>query len=252
MGARDALPPAPRAAAGPGGEQAARPRISVILPAYNEAETIGRAVEAVRAALACLDASAGYEMVVIDDGSRDDTASVARSAGATVVRFERNRGKGAALERGFRAASGQVFLMLDADLAGSAGQCEKLLRPILRGEADMTVAVLPPAGGGGGLGTVVRVARWGVERLTGRRLAAPLSGQRALTRAVWERIGRVAPGYGAETGLDVDVLRAGFRLLEVPTEMSHRAHGRSWAGFRHRGRQLLAVIRTLLARSVGQ
>lgn len=228
------------------------PRVSVILPAYNEADTIGGAIAAVREALGALGLGAAHEILVIDDGSRDDTEAAARAAGgAAVVRFARNRGKGAALEHGFRAARGEVLLMLDADLAGSAGQCERLLGPVLRGEADMTVAVLPPTCGGG-FGTVVRVARWGVRRLTGRHLAAPLSGQRALTRAVWEAIGRVAPGYGAEVGLDVDALRAGFRLLEVPTEMAHRAHGRSWAGFRHRGRQLLAVVRTLLARSLGR
>jgi hypothetical protein len=112
----------------------------------------------------------------------------------------------------------------------------------------MTLAVFPGLRGSGGFGFVARLARWGVQRLTGRRLTAPLSGQRALTRALWERLGRMARGYGAEVGLDVDALRAGFRLLEVPTTMSHKAGGRNLAGFRHRGRQMVAIVGTLLER----
>src|SRR5205814_8231717 len=133
---------------------------------------------------------------------------------------------------------------LDADLGESAAECAPLLAPVLTGEADMTLAVFPGLRGSGGFGLVARLARWGVQCLTGRRLAAPLSGQRAMTRAVWERVGRTAPGYGAEVGLDVDVLRAGFRLVEVPTRMSHKAGGRDLVGFRHRGRQMGAVVRT--------
>jgi hypothetical protein len=119
---------------------------------------------------------------------------------------------------------------------------------VLSGEADMTVATFPSPGGSGGFGVVVRLARWGVRRLTGRTLAAPLSGQRAMRREVWERCGPFAGGYGAETALDIDVLRAGFRLIEFPTTMAHKSEGRTWAGFSHRGRQLLAVGMALLSR----
>ena len=112
----------------------------------------------------------------------------------------------------------------------------------------MTIAMFPAAGRTGGFGWAVWLARWGVRRLTGVSLRAPLSGQRAFPRAVWEAVGRIAPGYGAEVGLDVDTLRAGFRILEVPTAMSHHPAGRGLAGFRHRGRQMLSIARTLMSR----
>lgn len=242
----------PEPAARPGDETSrsvGRRCASVVIPAFNEAPSITSAVRSVQAALAAIP-GCDLEIIVVDDGSRDGTAEAAERAGVgvTVIRQERNRGKGAALNAGLSAARGDILMMLDADLGESAGECDRLLQPVVAGEADMTLAQFPARPGGGGFGLALRLARWGVRRLTGRCLSAPLSGQRAFTRAVWERVGSVAPGYGAETGLDVDVLRAGFRLVEVPTSMSHKATGRDWAGFRHRGRQCAAIARTLLAR----
>lgn len=224
------------------------PRLSVVIPAYNEGDRLGATLAAVRGALNETGFAVQYELIVVDDGSSDGTGEVAAAAGALLICQPANRGKGAALEAGFSAARGELLMMLDADLSDSAGECAALLTPVLAREADMTVAVFPGVRGAGGFGLVARLARWGVQRLTGRCLAAPLSGQRAMTRAVWERVVRIAPGYGAEVGLDIDVLRAGFRLAEVPTAMSHKAGGRDLAGFRHRGRQMIAVAWTLLSR----
>jgi glycosyltransferase involved in cell wall biosynthesis len=223
------------------------PRVTVIVPAFNEAERITATIEAVRRGLAAEGAGDDAQILVVDDGSSDATAARAATAGARVLRLERNRGKGAALTAGLGAARGRILMLLDADLGASAAECGKLLAPVLSGAADMTLARFPPAPRGG-FGLALGLARWGVERLGGRRLEAPLSGQRAFTRAVWDRVGRIAPGYGAEVGLDIDVLRAGFRLVEVPTEMTHKATGRDWAGLRHRGRQLVAIALTLVTR----
>ncbi|MFN3651525.1 MAG: hypothetical protein ACK47B_18270, partial [Armatimonadota bacterium] len=87
-------------------------------------------------------------------------------------------------------------------------------------------------------------------------LEAPLSGQRALTREAWQRIGRLDPGFGLEMGLNLDALRHRLRLLEVETEMKHRRTGRDLRGFLHRGRQFrdvaLAIARRWpLQRSAG-
>ena len=137
--------------------------------------------------------------------------------------------------------------MLDADLGDSAADCGKLLAPVLAGAADMTLARFPPAPRGGGFGLALGLARWG-SGTAGRPAAggAPVRTARLHSRGLG-RGGR-SPGLRAEVGLDIDVLRAGFRLLEVPTEMTHKATGRDWAGFRHRGRQFLAIARTLAAR----
>jgi glycosyltransferase involved in cell wall biosynthesis len=257
------------------------PRVSVLIPAYNEAERIATTVRAAREALAACLPEDAFELIVADDGSRDDTAALAEATGACRVARGPHQGKGQALQRAAAGAAGELFLLLDADLGETASELTRLLEPVLAGEADMTIAVFPtthdprqrvPTNGEtsdarpqtsvtsapgarsqeprAGFGFVVGLARWGVRRLTGRTLSAPLSGQRAMRREVWERVGGPEDGFGAETGFDIDALRAGFRVLEVPTQMSHAATGRDLHGFLHRGRQFFAVARVLVHRAL--
>lgn len=218
--------------------------ISALIPARNEADRVGATVRAVRAALAALPAP-DSEVIVVDDGSTDATAQLAGAAGARVVRRERNSGKGAALNAGLRECRGEIILTIDADLGESASEAGKLAAPVLAGQADMTVAVLPAAGKSGGFGTVVRLARWGIRRATGQEVAAPLSGQRAIRREVLDALGGFEEGFGVETGLTLDALRRGYRVVDVPAAIEHRALGRTARGFAHRAKQLLHVARVL-------
>ena len=217
--------------------------VAVIIPAHNEAVRIG---ETVRAAAAVPGVT---RVVVVDDGSTDDTDRVAEEAGAKVVRLYGNRGKGTALEAGaVRVADADIVLLLDADLGQTATQASLLLTPVLEGEADMTVAGFPTPQGKAGFGLVKGLARWGIARLGGGFDArAPLSGQRALTRACLATVRPFLAGYGAEIGLTVRALRAGFRIAEVPTTMAHSATGRDLKGFVHRGRQFTHVALALAA-----
>ncbi len=229
----------------------ARPRLSVVIPAYNEADALPETLRAARASLEAEPLLAGVELIVVDDGSTDGTEGAASAGGAdAVVRHDRNRGKGAALETGLRRASGDLLLLLDADLRGTAAEAATLLRPVLEGASDVAIAAFPRVGGKSGFGLAQGLARWGVRRLTGRTVEFPLSGQRVLSRRALESLGGLAAGYGIETAMTVDLLRAGFRLVEVPTTMAHRRTRRDLAGFRHRGRQLLSIARVLLHRAL--
>lgn len=213
--------------------------ISVLIPAHDEAERI--------AATVCAARPLAEEIIVVDDGSEDDTAARAEVAGADVVLRQRHQGKGAALQAAFALSRGDVLLLLDADLGDSAAEAKKLLEPVLSGTADMAIATFPVGSGkGGGFGLVVRLARWGIRRLTGRTMEAPLSGQRALRSEVALNAGGFARGWGVEVALTVFALRAGFRVLEIPTNMTHRVTGRSLAAIRHRAAQFFSVARTLL------
>ena len=137
-------------------------------------------------------------------------------------------------------------VILDADLAESASEGQRLIEPIRDGSADMTVANFTTSSGkGGGMGMVVRLARWGILRLTGRRMQTPLSGQRAVRRDVIACVGGFEAGWGAEVALTVNALRLGYRVQEVDTTMTHRVTGRTLAAIRHRTRQFLAVVRVL-------
>ncbi len=214
-------------------------KVSAVIPAFNEEARIGETVGALRS-LAVVS-----EIVVVDDGSADGTAEAARDGGADVViRLDKNSGKGEALRRGAQAAGGDIICLVDADLGGTATQFKLLLAPVLAGEADMTVGVLPRPRRKAGFGLVTGLAAFGIRALTGFKPSSPLSGQRVITREVFRQCG-FGSGFGVEVGLTVECLRRGFRLLEVPVQMRHRETGRSLAGFRHRGRQFIQVARTL-------
>jgi Glycosyl transferase family 2 len=222
--------------------------IAVLIPAHNEATRIA---ETVRAAAAVPGVT---RVVVVDDGSEDDTDQLAENAGAKVVRLYGNRGKGTALEAGAaRVGNADFIVLLDADLGDTAAQAALLLAPLLRGETDMAIARFPRVDQGKtGFGLVKNLARWGIRRLGGPfEASAPLSGQRALTRACLATVRPFSAGYGVEVGLTIRALRAGFRVVEVDTTMSHAATGRDLSGFVHRGRQFVHVA-IALARIAGE
>ena len=202
-----------------------------VVPAYNRADRIMATVSALRS-VAEID-----DVVVVDDGSTDDTASKARLAGARVLRLDHNVGKGGAVAAGLGDIDGfSVVVLIDSDTAGTAVEASVLIAPIIRGEADMTVAILPDAGRRGGFGLVRDVAAAGLKKATGLEFSSPLSGQRAIRKDTIDGI-ELAPRFGLEAGLTIDVIAAGGRVLEVETSFDHRHTGRSVAGFRHRFRQ---------------
>lgn len=216
--------------------------ISVLIPAYNEADRIEATLLALRR---IVHPEQIGEVVVVDDGSTDDTAKRAEAAGADVVFRQANAGKGAALRTALDLSTGDVLLLLDADIGDTAEEAARLLRSVTSGAADMAIATFPVIPGkGGGVGLVVRLSRWGIRKLTGQTMAAPLSGQRAICREMLKEVG-LESGWGVEVALTVSALRAGFRVLEVPTTMSHRVTGRSPDAIRHRAEQFMAAARVL-------
>ena len=227
--------------------------LAVVIPARDEADRIASTV---RSALTIPGADL---VVVVDDGSRDDTMRLAADAGALVLRHPRNRGKGAAmtsgaarvagLEPGREAGAARALLFVDADLEETAAATAVLAEPVLAGEVDMTIAVLPrQRSTGGGHGFVVRLARKGIVRATGWTPTQPLSGMRCLTREAFEAALPLAHGWGVEVGLTVDLVRAGYRVVEVPCELQHRVTGTDWRSQLHRARQYRDVAGALVAR----
>jgi hypothetical protein len=221
-------------------------RAVALVPAHDEAERISATVTA------ALSIPGVHRVLVVDDASTDGTARLAEDAGAEVLRLLENVGKGAALDAGLSVLldDADVLLLLDGDLGASAAQGALLLGPVERGRADMAIAAFPRPKGKAGFGLVKGLARLGIRVLGGSRgrafaAGAPLSGQRAMTRACWERVTPFAFGYGVEVALTVRALRSGLRVVEVETTMSHDATSRDAAGFAHRGRQFLHVARAL-------
>jgi glycosyltransferase involved in cell wall biosynthesis len=220
----------------------------VIVTAYNEAPRIAAAL----AALA--NTFPGARVVVADDHSTDGTdAIVAATPGAELVRPPRNLGKGGAAtlaaERVLAdaGADGAVVLFCDGDLAASAAQLAALVDAVRAGEADLVVAAFARRVGGG-FGLAVGYAHKHLLRLTGLDLQAPISGQRAMRGAVLADVLPFAPRFGMEIGMTVDAHRAGYSVAELELDLEHRATGRSWGGFVHRGRQLRDFVAVVHSR----
>ncbi len=222
--------------------------IFVIVTAYNEAPRIGATLDGLVAAFP------GAPVWVADDGSTDATALLAREAGARVVRSERVIGKGAAATAAARealAAIGDrqepVFVLCDGDLGESAAKLGPLVDAVRQGQADLAVVAFARRVGGG-VGLAVGFARWAIRRRCGLQLRAPISGQRALRASALADVLPFADGFGMEIGMTIDAARAGHRVGEVELDLSHRATGRTLAGFAHRGRQLVDFARVYFAR----
>ena len=218
-------------------------KTAAVISARDEAATLA---ETLRALQSAVDLSL---LIVVDDGSRDATAEIARTIGAEVFPASppgKAGGKGHAIRRGLlraRAHDPDAVLLADADLGGSAARLVDLLA-ILDEHHPVAVAAFPPAPKGG-FGLVKNYARRAIARRTGYAPAEPLSGQRALLAYALEALPGIAPGFGAEVGMTLDLLLAGIKPLELQLPLTHRPTGRNLPGFAHRARQGLDVARAL-------
>lgn len=111
-------------------------QVTVIIPAYNEAERLTAVISVVQ------QAASVQEIIVVDDGSQDETAEIARQCGAQVIQLPENCGKGTAMRHGALAACHDIILFLDADLMGlTAAQVEQLIAPVLTQQAEMSIGI---------------------------------------------------------------------------------------------------------------
>ncbi len=226
--------------------------VAVIIPAKDEQERIASTIRACRGI-------PGVDLIiVVDDGSIDNTQHVARAAGAVVVRHSVNRGKAAAMETGAKVAfmrddpdtDGRLLLFIDADLSDSAAECSPLVEAVQKGDTDCAIASFPPQKGAGGHGIVTGFARKSIYRATGWLPRQPLSGQRCLTRAAMHSAMPLARDWGVETAMTIDLLVKGFTVQEIPCNLSHRVSKNDFAGYLHRAKQYKGVLLAVLSRKI--
>ncbi len=199
------------------------PRLSLIIPTYNEARRVGATIEQARAYLASRDYAS--EIVVVDDGSTDDTAGVTARAfpDVRVVRYGENRGKGYATREGVLASRGDVCLVYDADASTPIGEIEKLWPEFERGAAVVIGSRALPK-------SRVEVPQPKHRRVMGRvynlllrllgltRFRDTQCGFKAFDRRVRDRVfpKLVIDGFGADCELLVAAHEAGLDAVEIP------------------------------------
>lgn len=146
-------------------------KIAAIIPAYNEEKTITNVIRAAQTSCYI------NEIIVVDDGSSDNTAKIAKDCGVKVISLKENQGKAQALDRGVRATSASILVFLDADLINlTSKHLEELIRPVLENEFDMAVGTIDRSNLG-------RFFSWFFEKTE-----SPFAGSRALKREFWEKI----------------------------------------------------------------
>lgn len=196
------------------------PRL-IVIPAWNEARSIAAVVAE------CLRAAPGFDVLVVDDGSTDDTAAIARKAGAKVVSHPFNLRYGAALQTGYLYAlrgGYDVVVQLDADGQHDPADVAALAAPVLEGRAEIVVGSRFHAASTYRMPALRRVGsawfRFLVRTLSGVELGDPTSGLQALHRDV---LGLYCTDAYPLDYPDADILvlaaRSGFRVVEVPAHM---------------------------------
>lgn len=225
----------------------------IVIPALNEGTTIAAVLTRLRAG------ARDQDVLVIDDGSRDDTAEQARAHGATVVSHPFNLGYGAALQTGYKYADRggyRYVVQMDADGQHDPDDVPRLLEPLRSGQADVVVGSRFVESTSYRMSTTKTAGRMIFQRVLtacgGPRVADPTSGFQALARPAFRFC--CADFYPSDFP-DIDVLlllsRHGFRLLEVPVEMAPSPPKATpmHAGFRavyYTYKMLLSTFRSLL------
>lgn len=167
-----------------------------IIPAYNEERTIADVINAAKKV------DLIEKIIVVSDGSTDNTAKIARECGAEVIELEINRGKGAAIKAGVDNTNANVLLLLDADLIGlTENHIIDLLLPVLKDEADMSIGIFSSG-------------RFTTD--LAQKVAPQLSGQRAIKKDVLSKINNIdITRYGVEIALTKSVEKEGYRVKNV-------------------------------------
>jgi glycosyltransferase involved in cell wall biosynthesis len=203
-------------------------RLSLIMPVFNEADVLPAAL----ARLGALHLPIDWELIVVDDGSTDggvdgiDAGAVPGADGVRVLRDQSNRGKGAALRRGFAAATGDILGVQDADLEYDPKDIARLLEPLLEGRADAsfgsrTMGGYKPYSIWYGLGNRTLGLAAGV--LFGRFVTDLYTGYKFVTRAAYERLRLTADGFDIEAELAGQLFRSRSRVVELPISYAARS-----------------------------
>ncbi len=219
--------------------------VTVVIPAYNEENGIAPVLKEIGNTLA--EAGVTGEIIVVDDGSTDDTAARAEQAGARVIRHEENRGYGAALKTGFRNAENEAVIITDAD---DTYPSEALLQMLpLRKDHDMVVGAR--TGKDVHIPLIRRPAKWMLNKLANylSRYKIPdlNSGLRIIRKSMVQKyMGFLPDGFSFTTTITLALLVGGYRVKYIPIDYRHRTGKSKIRPVRDTLNFISLIVRTIL------
>lgn len=199
-------------------------RLSIIIPAFNERETIAEVLKRVCA----VDVGLEKEILVLDGCSDDGTRELLQEIATPPIRLileEKRMGKGAAVRRGFQEATGDILLIQDADLELHPREFPALIAPILQGEAQVVFGSRFSKGRGDtNQGSYLgnRIVTWATNLLFGTRLTDMCTGHKVFQADFIRSVPLVCNGFDFDAELTTKILRRGLKILEVPVAYAPR------------------------------
>ncbi len=219
-------------------------KIIAVIPAFNEERAIGPVIAGLRGHVS--------EVIVVDDGSRDGTAAAARAAGATTLAHAINRGQGAGLATGIRAAlesGADLIVTFDADGQHQPSDIARLVAPVVAGDADVALGsrFLEPGSNVPPLRRLVlKLAIWFTFLTTGLRLTDAHNGMRALSRTAASKIRIRQDRMAHASEIIGEIKRHGLRVREVPITVRYTEYSRA------KGQSAFGALRILMDLWVGR
>jgi glycosyltransferase involved in cell wall biosynthesis len=204
-------------------------QLSVVIPVYNEEQTVGNIIE--RTKIALQQQGLDFEIIVVDDRSHDRSFEVAKRHSVRLFSLKQHLGKGYVLRAGFAKAKGDIIVTIDSDGSHRPEELAEVLAPVLQDKADMVIGSrylnhkrvaarkLNRFG--------VRVFNFLIQLFTGTACTDSQSGFRAMKREVVDKLKLYAREYEIESEMLVKTAKAGFRVAEVPISFEQRTYGRS-------------------------
>ncbi len=226
--------------------------ISFIFPAFNEAENIKRFTTEVMPVFDQLGES--YEIIIVDDGSRDETAAVARGLNHPAVRLvqhDRNRGLGAAIRTGIKEAKGDIVITMDSDLTFSPTLVAPMLERFRRGDVDVVSGSPKLAGFGKDIPSyrvfVSHAATLIYRLVMGARVTTVSPIFRLYKREQLLSLPLQSTGFDINAEILFYLIRNGARIAEIPAPLTQRLHGESKLNYRKEMIRHLRLLRRMLA-----
>ena len=208
--------------------KAAKPKISVVIPAYNEAMSIGNVIDNCKAFC--------DEIIIVDDGSTDDTSEIAKKNGAVAIRNEKTLGLTKATQKGLEVASGDIIVTMDADGQHDPNYILKLIKPLTEGKGEMVLGVRTE---------IPHRSERIINSLT--NLSVKCSDTGTGFRAIKADLAKKMKLHGICLcgTLVLEAHKRGARIIEIPIQTKPRIHGKRKIRTRHI-RQIVYVLRDLI------